>query len=414
MRRSRGEERVIPAEIFELFPVLKTMLHRRGGDLSGGQQQQLAIARALVTRPRLLVLDEPTEGIQPSIIKDIGRAISYLRSKGEMAIVLVEQYFDFARELADRFAVMERGAIIMAGDQEGLRVPRCPQACLCLTVRASRGSVPALPAGPRARSARDSRVSGASRGSIDLYETGCSRLKFPRAEAGLPKACSINTAGGMTGGDEALWSYALDAGARVELTTQSAEKIYRSDGDPRRRCAFRSSSEARGPRLAAPGDHPVQRLRSLARALSTSTWRKAAQLTVLEISVFGRVARKASAWSIRGAFTTAGSSVGKGASYLPRASGSTATLRRSCVQPAVGGGAGAVATVAARFAECRAALDVRSKDTGARHVRMRRQRLERHAGRALRLADATAVRRDDAARCAARFLRAGLPRIWSV
>ena len=105
----------IPEEIFELFPVLKTMMGRRGGDLSGGQQQQLAIARALVTRPKLLVLDEPTEGIQPSIIKDIGRAIDYLRRKGDMAILLVEQYFDFARDLADSFVVMERGAVVIAG-----------------------------------------------------------------------------------------------------------------------------------------------------------------------------------------------------------------------------------------------------------------------------------------------------------
>ena len=113
-------QRSIPEEIFELFPVLKSMLGRRGGDLSGGQQQQLAIGRALVTRPRLLVLDEPTEGIQPSIIKDIGRAISYLRAKGDMAILLVEQYFDFARELADRFVVMERGEIIAAGNRAAL------------------------------------------------------------------------------------------------------------------------------------------------------------------------------------------------------------------------------------------------------------------------------------------------------
>ncbi|HEY0292387.1 MAG TPA: urea ABC transporter ATP-binding subunit UrtE [Hansschlegelia sp.] len=115
----RGE-RTIPDDIFELFPVLKSMLHRRGGDLSGGQQQQLAIGRALVTRPKLLVLDEPTEGIQPSIIKDIGRAIRYLRSKGTMAIVLVEQYFDFAQELADRFIVMERGEVIESGDAKAL------------------------------------------------------------------------------------------------------------------------------------------------------------------------------------------------------------------------------------------------------------------------------------------------------
>jgi urea transport system ATP-binding protein len=117
----KGADRKVSDEIFELFPVLKSMLHRRGGDLSGGQQQQLAIGRALVTRPRLLVLDEPTEGIQPSVIKDIARAISYLRNKGEMAIILVEQYFDFARELADRFAVMERGAIVMSGGQAELQ-----------------------------------------------------------------------------------------------------------------------------------------------------------------------------------------------------------------------------------------------------------------------------------------------------
>ena len=108
-------QRSIPQEIFELFPVLNDMLHRRGGDLSGGQQQQLAIGRALVTRPRLLILDEPTEGIQPSIIKLIGEVISRLAARGDMAILLVEQYFDFARELADRFAVMDRGEIVLAG-----------------------------------------------------------------------------------------------------------------------------------------------------------------------------------------------------------------------------------------------------------------------------------------------------------
>ena len=110
--------REIPDEVFELFPVLGDMLRRRGGDLSGGQQQQLAIGRALVTRPRLLVLDEPTEGIQPSIIKDIGRALEYLRAKGTMAIVLVEQYFDFARELADRYTVLDRGEVVISGAKD--------------------------------------------------------------------------------------------------------------------------------------------------------------------------------------------------------------------------------------------------------------------------------------------------------
>ena len=115
----RGKRRM-PDDIFDLFPILKTMLGRRGGDLSGGQQQQLAIARSLVTRPRLLVLDEPTEGIQPSIIKDIGRVISLLRSRGEMAILLVEQYFDFAHELAQRIAVMDRGDIVLWGTRDEL------------------------------------------------------------------------------------------------------------------------------------------------------------------------------------------------------------------------------------------------------------------------------------------------------
>jgi urea transport system ATP-binding protein len=115
----RGRRR-IPDEVFELFPALAGMLRRRGGDLSGGQQQQLAIARALVMRPSLLVLDEPTEGIQPSIIKDIGRVIGLLRDRGDIAILLVEQYYDFARDLAQTIAVMDRGDIVLAGRREEL------------------------------------------------------------------------------------------------------------------------------------------------------------------------------------------------------------------------------------------------------------------------------------------------------
>ncbi|MBP1807263.1 urea ABC transporter ATP-binding subunit UrtE [Rubellimicrobium aerolatum] len=106
--------REVPPELYDLFPILRTMRNRRGGDLSGGQQQQLAIARALVTRPRVLLLDEPTEGIQPSIIKDIGRVIESLRDGGRIAIVLVEQYFDFAHALADRFVALSRGSVTLA------------------------------------------------------------------------------------------------------------------------------------------------------------------------------------------------------------------------------------------------------------------------------------------------------------
>ena len=116
----------IPTELFDLFPVLKQMINRRGGDLSGGQQQQLAIARALAAGPKLLILDEPTEGIQPSIIKDIGRVIRMLADRGTMAIVLVEQFYDFAEELADQYLVMERGEIVQRGlgdnmEAEGVR-----------------------------------------------------------------------------------------------------------------------------------------------------------------------------------------------------------------------------------------------------------------------------------------------------
>ena len=121
----------VPPELFELFPVLKQMINRRGGDLSGGQQQQLAIARALAAGPKLLILDEPTEGIQPSIIKDIVRAIRRLAAEGQMAILLVEQYYDFARSLADRYVVLSRGEVIKAGkgsdmEADGVRA--------CLTV----------------------------------------------------------------------------------------------------------------------------------------------------------------------------------------------------------------------------------------------------------------------------------------
>lgn len=114
-------ERRIPDEIFDSFPVLAEMAHRRGGDLSGGQQQQLAIARALITKPRLLLLDEPTEGIQPNIIAQIGRVIAALRDRGDMAIVLVEQYFDFAWDLGDKFLVLERGRAVAQGSKADLR-----------------------------------------------------------------------------------------------------------------------------------------------------------------------------------------------------------------------------------------------------------------------------------------------------
>jgi urea transport system ATP-binding protein len=113
--KASGTMRDMPAEIYDMFPVLKSMKSRRGGDLSGGQQQQLAIGRALAMKPKVLILDEPTEGIQPSIIKDIERVIKTLCERGDMAILLVEQYYDFARELADHYVVLQRGEVVKRG-----------------------------------------------------------------------------------------------------------------------------------------------------------------------------------------------------------------------------------------------------------------------------------------------------------
>jgi urea transport system ATP-binding protein len=128
---TRSSSAKLPARIFELFPVLKEMLHRRGGDLSGGQQQQLAIGRALASGPKILILDEPTEGIQPSIIKHIGSVISQLAKSGEMGILLVEQYYDFAKELADHYIVMSRGEIIKRGEGVNMDAENV-RACLAL------------------------------------------------------------------------------------------------------------------------------------------------------------------------------------------------------------------------------------------------------------------------------------------
>ncbi|MDN4382712.1 urea ABC transporter ATP-binding subunit UrtE [Citrobacter portucalensis] len=119
-RFSAPEARHVPDDIYALFPVLQEMKHRRGGDLSGGQQQQLAIGRALASRPQLLILDEPTEGIQPSVIKEISQVISQLAHRGDMAILLVEQFYDFAQQLADKYLLMSRGSIIQSGDGKNM------------------------------------------------------------------------------------------------------------------------------------------------------------------------------------------------------------------------------------------------------------------------------------------------------
>ncbi len=190
--------------MFSLFPVLQSMLGRRGGDLSGGQQQQLAIGRALVMRPKLLLLDEPTEGIQPSIIKDIGRAISYLRNLGNIAIVLVEQYLDFACELGDSFAVMDRGAVKFSCDRSNLD-PSRNQPPDGAVIRIFSG---ARRLGRRMRSDalttssvfEANRARGAVRFDVHardgvtrrgvLHESGSLRVRFPSPEGEGSPACS--------------------------------------------------------------------------------------------------------------------------------------------------------------------------------------------------------------------------------
>ena len=214
------------------------MLGRRGGDLSGGQQQQLAIARALVMQPKLIVLDEPTEGIQPSIIKDIGRAISYLRDQGKMAIVLVEQYFDFARALADKYAVMERGEVVLAGDGSTHGGKRRSALPYRLTVAGAKGATSVLQARswlPRTEgSVRLEFAHRDGRTHLDvLHQAGAARARFPKpGEGAPPEAVLLNMAGGLTGGDRMDLEATLGACAEATLTTAAAEKIYRArDGE---------------------------------------------------------------------------------------------------------------------------------------------------------------------------------------
>ncbi len=250
----KREDRNIPDDVFSLFPVLNTMLGRRGGDLSGGQQQQLAIGRALVMRPKLLLLDEPTEGIQPSIIKDIGRAISYLRSLGNIAIVLVEQYLDFACELGDNFAVMDRGAVKyrLRPQQSRSRRNQPPDGALVqgIMTRSARtarlGSVCATMLTDTTSAASLIFAANRARGAVafdvhladgvtrrrHLHESGSLRVRFPSPEADGLSAVFVNTAGGVAGGDRFDIDIAAGEGARLTLTTAAAEKIYRAESNP--------------------------------------------------------------------------------------------------------------------------------------------------------------------------------------
>ena len=280
------------------------MLGRRGGDLSGGQQQQLAIGRALVMRPKLLLLDEPTEGIQPSIIKDIGRAISYLRSLGNMAIVLVEQYLDFACELGDNFAVMDRGAVKYACDRSQSRSRRDqpPDGA----VRPYRGAISRLgdgcgpifrarlqrhsrPTGPRARCGSACVCRTASPAAAILHESGSLRVRFPSPEAEGLSGVFVNTAGGIAGGDRFDIDIAAGEGSRLTLTTAAAEKVYRAAGPAAQLNIALEGGGGRAPRLAAAGDHPVRPGADRQRRIDIDLAADAS-LLLCEIVVFGRAA----------------------------------------------------------------------------------------------------------------------------
>ena len=248
------------------------MLGRRGGDLSGGQQQQLAIGRALVMRPKLLLLDEPTEGIQPSIIKDIGRAITYLRSLGNMAIVLVEQYLDFACELGDNFAVMDRGAVKYACDRSqsrsrrdqppdgAVRPYRAPSRLGdgCGPIFRARLQRHSRPTAPRARCRFDVHLQDGVTRRGDLHESGSLRVRFPSPEAEGLSGVFVNTAGGIAGGDRFDIDIAAGEGSRLTLTTAAAEKVYRAAGPAAQLNIALEGGARRAPLLAAAGDHPVR------------------------------------------------------------------------------------------------------------------------------------------------------------
>ena len=250
-----ASQRDIPDDVFSLFPVLNDMLHRRGGDLSGGQQQQLAIGRALVMRPRLLLLDEPTEGIQPSIIKDIGRAITYLRSLKQMAIVLVEQYLDFAprarrpfRGDGSRCDRLQR----MAGTRwtrprsrrrwrsEGVACRRRRSACD--DVFAANRAVGRIALVGRG-------AGGVTRRRRCLRRRSAARAVSER-QAGALEAMIVNTAGGIAGGDRHDLDISVDEGAALDVTTAAAEKVYRALGPPAE-IAVEARSAPAAP--AAPG-----------------------------------------------------------------------------------------------------------------------------------------------------------------
>ena len=292
----KRDQRSIPDDVFSLFPVLNSMLRRRGGDLSGGQQQQLAIGRALVMRPRLLLLDEPTEGIQPSIIKDIGRAISYLRNLGQIAIILVEQYLDFAQELGDQFLVMDRGAVIYAIEPRRSRRggAQARDGDLSLVGGGRDGAVAAKrrgdlrrqPRGRQRRASPSSTSAGKTR-RAHVHEAGSLRVRCPGAPAEELEAVIINTAGGIAGGDRFALDIAAGQGTRLVVTTAAAEKVYRTLGPDS--VIDVKLDVAAGATLAwLPQETILFDRARLSRAASRSIVAPDAQLFLAEAIVFGR------------------------------------------------------------------------------------------------------------------------------
>ncbi len=421
----RGQ-RDIPDEIFELFPVLRDMLRRRGGDLSGGQQQQLAIARALVTRAAAADPRRADRGHPALDHQGYRRVIRGCAARGDMAIVLVEQYFDFARDLADDFAVMDRGEVVLAGATATLM-----DEPMCAVISPSEAPWPVRSSLP----ARCERADGAAAIGFASGRGGTTRLARPRTSAS-PAACcsrassrasrrrrraSLNTAGGLAGGDRiAHRPRGSTPARRAVVTTQAAEKIYRALDAPRRdRASALRVGDGGCARMAAAGDHPVRRRpRSSARIeIDVDGGARAAGRRDRRCSAAPRAASASTAgcshdrWRVRARRPAGlGRRAAPGRRHRRAVAAAGRLRRRAAPAPRCSMSAPDAADAA------RAARAICRRRRRARRRHLRRRRADRAPARPARGAAARAAWRGcwSALRAALRRLPAALPRVWQV